>query len=100
METSYSLVSCEREKHRPGDLSCGRGPGVVLDLHSSPVPDTGQRTLQSSGLWPDLLCRWVMVKVGLEECMCVSACVYPSAINEAEHAFDGLSSTIEMLRRR
>lgn len=83
METSYSLVSCERESthlvtSRVAERSW-HGSGSPL----LPVPDTGQRTLQSSGLWTyDLLLPVGYGKVGLEECMCVSACVCPSAINK------------------
>lgn len=91
METSYSLVSCEREEHRSGDPLCGRGtPGMVLDLHSSlyPALDKGLCSALGSGL--DLLLPVGYGKVGLEECMCVSACVCPSAINISGACLDGL----------
>lgn len=91
METSYSLVSCAREKHRSGDPLCGRVThGVVLDLHSSLylTLDRGLRSALDSDL--DLLLPVGYGKVGLEECMCVSACVCPSAINISRACLDGL----------
>lgn len=63
---------------------------MVLDLHSSLYPTLDRGLCRALGSGLDLLLLVGYGKVGLEECMCVSACVCPSAINRSGACLDGI----------